>query len=325
MSVIASAEILTTAEEKKQAVQRQRKRGLKEALTYWSFVGPLMIGLTIFTFIPIVWAIVLSFFQARSTVTPTQFVGLDNYISLLGDESFRQAMITGTLFAIFIIPTTFFLALGMALLVNSVRIGQGFFRSVFFIPTACSYVVASMIWKLGIFSGLQSGLANAVLGVFGIERISTWITSANPPYYWIVLVTARLWLQLGFYMILFIAGLQDIPRELYEAAQVDGAKRGWATFRYITFPLLRNTSIAVLILNLIAAFQAFEEFYNIMGSFTGSSGNISLGRPPLLYLYQIAISGQDFGRGSAGAIMIAAIIIIFTLIQGRFLSFGRAN
>jgi len=89
---------------------------------------------------------------------------------------------------------------------------------------------------------------------------------------------------------------------------------------------LSNTSVAVLILNLIAAFQAYDEFYNIMGGFTlGASGNASLGRPPLLYLYQVAIQQLDFGRGSAGAIVIALIIIIFTLIQSRFLSFGKAN
>jgi multiple sugar transport system permease protein len=320
-----SVKVLITPEEKKQALQRQKRRGLKDTLIYWSFVGPLMLGLLVFTFIPIVWAIVLSFFSARSTVTPTEFIGFGNYASLFADDTFRQALVTGMLFALFIIPTTFCIALGLALLVNSVRFGQAFFRSVFFIPTACSYVVASMIWKLGIFNGLQSGLANTILSVFGIERISTWISSPNPPYYWIVLVTARLWLQLGFYMILFVAGLQSIPRELYEAALVDGAKRGWATFRYITLPLLRNTSVAVLILNLIAAFQAYDEFYNIMGSFTGSSGNIGLGRPPLLYLYEVAIQQLDFGRGSAGAIIIALIIIVFTLIQSRFLSFGQAN
>ncbi|GHO86144.1 carbohydrate ABC transporter permease [Dictyobacter formicarum] len=305
--------------------KQMRKRERRTTLAYWSMVGPLILGLTVFTFLPIVWSIVLSFFNARSTILPTQFIGFDNYLNLLNDDSFRKAMVTGVLFALFIIPTTCAFALGLALLVNSVRYGRGFFRSVFFIPTACSYVVASLIWKMGIFNGLQSGLMNTLLAVFGVERISTWLTSPNPPLFWIVLVTCRLWLQLGFYMILFIAGLQDIPRELYEAAEVDGAKRGWPTFRYITLPLLRNTTVAVLILNLIAAFQAYDEFYNILGSFTGSSGNIVLGRPPLLYLYQIAIGGGDFGRGSAGAIIIALTIMIFTLLQSKFLSFGKAN
>ena len=126
-------------------------------------------------------------------------------------------------------------------------------------------------------------------------------------------------------MLLFIAGLQTIPQELYEAAMIDGARRGWTTFRYITFPLLRNTSVAVLILNLIAAYQAFDEFYNIMGNITSTSGNASLGRPPLLYIFQVALSSQDYGRGSAGAIILAAIIIVFTLVQAKVFGFGKVQ
>lgn len=307
------------------SAEHRNRYARRITLTYWSMVGPLLIGLLVFTFIPIFWSIVLSFFNARRTVTPTEFIGLNNYINLFQDEAFRQTLVTGTLFAFFIIPTTFCISLGLALLVNSVRWGRGFFRSVFFMPIACSYVVASLIWRISIFNGLPSGLVNNVLHAFGVERISTWLTSANPPLYWIVIVTCRLWLQLGFYMILFLAGLQDVPEELYEAARVDGARRGWTTFRFITFPLLRNTSIAVLILNVIAAFQAFDEFYNLLGSFTGSSGNIALGRPPLLYLYQIAISQQDFGRGSAGAIVIALLITVFTLLQSRFFNSNKVQ
>jgi multiple sugar transport system permease protein len=121
-------------------------------------------------------------------------------------------------------------------------------------------------------------------------------------------------------MIIFIAGLQDIPRELYEAARVDGAKRGWQTFRNITLPLLRNASIAVLLLNIIAAFQAFDEFFNIM-----SGGNQILARPPLVYLYNVALGNQDYGHGSAGALILTIIIVIFTLLQGRFLGFGKSE
>jgi multiple sugar transport system permease protein len=140
-----------------------------------------------------------------------------------------------------------------------------------------------------------------------------------------VLVTLRLWIQVGGYMLFFIAGLQGIPLELYEAAAVDGARRGWTTFRYITFPMLRNTSVAILLLNLIAAYQAFDEFYNVMGSSTGMSGNASLGRPPLLYIFQVALGGQDYGRGSAGAIILAVIIIVFTLLQARVFGFGKTH
>jgi multiple sugar transport system permease protein len=124
-------------------------------------------------------------------------------------------------------------------------------------------------------------------------------------------------------MIIFLAGLQEIPRALYEAAYVDGARPGWPTFRYITLPLLRNTAISVLLLNLIAAFQAFDEFYNIL--FGGASNNTALARPPLVYLYQVALRDQNYGRGAAGAFIVTAIIVLVTLLQGRWLGFGTRD
>src|SRR5213075_1193543 len=163
----------------------------------------------------------------------------------------------------FIVPLTFVLALALALLVNQISFMQGFFRSVFFLPTACSYVVASLVWKLSIFNGVRFGLANTVLGWFGVENIA-WLATTDPPWYWLVIVSVRLWLQIGFYMILFLAGLQRISPELYEAAAVDGARAGWQVFRHITFPQLRATSVAVVLLLVINAFQAFDEFYNLL-------------------------------------------------------------
>jgi multiple sugar transport system permease protein len=300
-----------------------RRRRWQTTLAFWGFVGPLFLGLVVFTYIPIIWGFVLSFFQARNTVTPTIFVGLDNYLSMIQNPAFQQSLTTFLLFAIFIVPTTTAFALGLALLVNSAKHGQAFFRSVFFIPTACSYVVASLLWKLNIFNGLPFGVANQILHIFGFDPI-VWI-SAGQSWYWVVLVTVRLWLQVGFYMILFLAGLQEIPQMLYEAAYVDGASGGWTTFRHITFPLLRNTTVAVVLLNLIAAFQAFDEFYNILAGGGSASSNLNLARPPLVYLYQVSISNQDFGRGSAGAFILAAIIIVFTVLQGRIVGFGQGD
>jgi multiple sugar transport system permease protein len=304
------------------SVSRRRRR--QTTMAFWAFVGPMVLGLIVFTYIPIVWGLILSFFEARRTVTPSVFVGLQNYVSMIRDSAFRQSLITFALFALFIVPTTVAISLGLALLVNSVTRGQAFFRSVFFIPTACSYVVASLVWKLNIFNGLPFGLANQILNLFGMNSV-VWIGPPQPPLYWVVLVTVRLWLQVGFYMILFLAGLQEIPRALYEAAYVDGASSGWTTFRNITFPLLRNTTVAVVLLNLIAAFQAFDEFFNILAGGGSASSNINLARPPLVYLYQVSIRDQDFGRGSAGAFILAAIIIAVTIIQGRIAGFGQSD
>ena len=301
------------------AQKRTRQQVQKTTLAFWGFVGPLIIGLVVFFYIPIIWGFILSFADARATVTPTKFVGFQNYVTMLSDPDFIHSLVTFIIFAIFIVPLTFICSLGLALLVNRARVAQGFFRSVFFLPTACSYVLASLVWKMIIFNGSSYGLANSVRHLFGFDPIS-WISSPTPPWYWLVLVTVRLWLQLGLYMIIFIAGLQDIPRELYEASYVDGAKKGWQTFWAITFPLLRNASISVLLLNIIAAFQAFDEFFNIM-----TGGNAVLARPPLAYIYDVALTGQNYGTGAAGAMILTLLIVVFSLVQGRLLGFGTRD
>jgi multiple sugar transport system permease protein len=168
------------------------------------------------------------------------------------------------------------------------------------------------------FSGVRFGLMNTILGWFGVENIA-WLANPDPPWYWLVIVTLRLWLQAGFYMILFLAALQNIPPELYEAAAIDGAKPGWQTFRYITLPQLRATSTAVILLLVIAAYQAFDEFFNLLAKTTW-------GRPPLVELYYTALGeSQDYGEGSAGAVILTLLILIVTLAQGKFLGFGRSD
>lgn len=291
-----------------------RKREI--TLSFWLMVGPLVLGLLVFTFLPIVWGFALSLYDSRATISLDQFVGFANYTYILRDPAYIRSLITVTVFAIFIVPTTYAVSLLLAVLVQNAAFGKGFFRSVFFIPTAISYVIASLIWRVSIFNGLPYGFANVVLWIFGVDPIA-WIGTPRPPWYWLVLVTVRLWLQVGFYMILFIAAMQDIPRELYEAARVDGASSKWTLFRRITFPLLRNTSVFVILMNIIHAFNAFDEFFNILGGTYASSGNITLARPPLIYLYQIAMSDQIYGRAMAGSFILAILLILATVFGNR--------
>lgn len=306
---------------------RRRRGGSADrsaTLAFWAFVAPALIGLTVFTLVPIVWGFLLSLSHAQNTIRVGHFVGFRNYADLLTDEAFLHSLLTIVLFAAFIVPLTFAVSLGLALLVNRAGWGRSFFRTVFFIPSAVSYVVASLIWRVSLFNGTSYGFANHLISPFHPDPIA-WIGTADPPWYWLVLVTARLWLQVGFYMIIFLAGLQEIPPSLYEAAAVDGAGSGWPMLRYITLPQLKATSVSVLLLNLIAAFQAFDEFYNILGGTGQSSGNTALARPPLVYLYSLALSDQDFGRGTAGAFILTALIFAITLIQGRLFGFGDSK
>ena len=292
-------------------------------LAFVLFIAPMVLGLTVFTFIPIIWGFLLSFSEAQNTLSLGEFIGFQNYVDMLQNREFRRSLVTILIFTAFIVPLTYAFSLLLAMLVHTAGFGRSFFRTVFFIPTAISYVIASLVWKMGIFNGLPYGFANMVIYWFGIDRVIDWIGTPDPPWYWLVLVTCRLWLQVGFYMIIFLAGLSEIDQSLYEAAYVDGARPGWTTFRTITLPMLANTSVAVLTLNFIAAFQAFDEFYNILAGQMGTAGNIGLARTPLIYLYQVAIGQQDFGRGSAGAFILTFIIIIITLVQGRILGFGN--
>ncbi|QLE71962.1 sugar ABC transporter permease [Streptomyces rectiverticillatus] len=298
----------------------QRRRRRRQALWFWTFTGPFVLGLALFTYVPLAWSLRLSFFDAHNTVSPTDFAGLDNYREVLGDPAFRAALGTFVLFTAFIVPATYVLSLGLALAVGRLRAAQAFFRSVFFLPTACSYVVAALVWKLSIFNGVRFGLANTVLGWFGAEQVA-WLSTTDPPWYWLALVTVRLWLQAGFYMVLFLAGLQRIPPQLYEAAAVDGARPGWQTFRHITFPALRATSVAVVLLLVINAFQAFDEFYNLLSD---ARGYPPYARPPLVYLYYTALGqGQNLGLGSAGAVVLALVIAVVSVVQVRWFGLGR--
>ena len=199
-------------------------------------------------------------------------------------------------------------------MVNRLRFAQAFFRSVFFLPTACCYVVAALIWKMSIFNGVRFGLANTVLGWFGGDQIA-WLSTTDPPWYW---AGHRHRTALAPGRLLHGAvprGAPAHPPHLYEAAAVDGARPGWQTFRHITFPQLRATSVAVVLLLVINAFQAFDEFYNLLSD---ARGYPPYARPPLVYLYYTALGqGQNLGLGSAGAVLLALIIAVVTVGQAK--------
>jgi multiple sugar transport system permease protein len=290
---------------------------MSTVIAFVVLTGPMVVGLVVFRYVAIGWSFLLSFSQARRTIALGHWVGLENYAFLLKDERFRDSLSMVVLFTALIVPVTFVLSLALAVLLNRVRRGRALFRTTFLLPTAVSYVAATLIWKMALFSGVPAGVANTVAILLGYDS-TPWIQTNHPPLYWIVLVTLRLWLQVGLYTILFLAGLQAVPRQLYEAAQLDGAG-AWQSFRKITLPQIRNTSVAILMLMMIAAFQAFDEFYNL---FNRGSEPV---RTPLISIYEIALNDQDYGAGSAGAFMLTLIIVIVTVVQSRVLGFGRTR
>ncbi|AWB84410.1 carbohydrate ABC transporter permease [Corynebacterium liangguodongii] len=293
------------------------RRGVRQGHNLWflAFIAPFAVGLVVFVYAPVIWSAYLSFFEARNTATPTTFVGLGNYRQLLADPLFTRSLLVFVVFSLLIVPLTYVCSLGLALLLDNLPWGRAFFRSVFFMPTAVSYVIAALIWRLAFFNNAPFGLANVVSRSLGGENIA-WLDGTTS-LYWVAIVSVRLWLQVGFYMILIIAGLNQIPRDTYEAAALDGAS-GWSMLRYITLPQLRATSVAVLMLLLINAFQAFDEFYNMLGTVDSYP---PYARPPLVHLYLISFGGgqQNLGLGGAGTVILAVLIAAFALAQSWLL------
>src|SRR2546430_4514679 len=291
----------------RQAPKRRRRTDWAAIGAFAILTGPTVLGLGLFKYVAIGWSFLLSLNEARGTLDLGHWIGLGNYAPLLRAPGFRSSLVTIVAFTAFVVPVTYAASLALAVLVNGIRRGRALFRTTFLIPAAVSYVAASLVWKMSLFNGLPSGVANTIGRLFGQEPVA-WVATQHPPLYWIVLVTLRLWLQVGLYMILLLAGLQAIPVQLYEAAALDGAS-GWRTFRHITLPMLRNTSVAVLLLLVIAAFQAFDEFYNVFSSGLGGGSTTAPVRPPLLYLYGVALDDQNYGLASACDFLLTAVIV----------------
>jgi multiple sugar transport system permease protein len=310
------------AEPRGPAPARRPRRDWRAWGAFALLTAPMLIGLGVFKYVAIGWSFLLSLSEARGTIGLGHWVGLANYQTLLSDATFRGSLLDILLFTLFIVPVTFATSLGLALLVHRIRRGRAVLRTAFLLPAAVSYVAAALLWKMCLFNGLPAGIANMIGDWFGTAP-TPWLQTTSPPLYWVVIITLRLWLQVGFYMVLFLAGLQAIPKDLYEAAALDGAT-GWRLLRRITLPMLRNTSVAVLMLQFIAAFQAFDEFYNLFNSGQSGTGTAPV-QTPLMYLYNTAMGDQNYGLGSAGSFVITALIVLVTLVQGRITGFGKGE
>jgi multiple sugar transport system permease protein len=266
---------------------------------------PTYIGLFGLVLGPVVAGFVISFFR-WDLITPPVFIGLDNYQALADDRLFWKALRNTTYYVVGSIPPAVTLSLLLALALNQSIRGRAIFRTTFFLPVVSSTVAVAVLW--GWMFNTQIGLVNHVLGLVGISRIP-WITSET----WAMpaVIIMSVWKSLGYNMILFLAGLQGIPREYYEAAEIDGAgtiRRFWN----ITLPLLSPTMFLVVILSVITSFQVFEQTYVLTG---GGPANSTL----TLVLMIFYRGFQDFRMGYASSIayVLFSIVFVITLVQWR--------
>lgn len=280
----------------------------KEALTGWLFVSPALIGFAIFTFGAIIRSFYISLTDYNLLSDP-KFVGVQNYIRAFADEYFYKYFGNTFYFVIALVPTVLILSLLLALLINK-KAGRmtKAYRVALFLPSITSTVAVSMVW-LWIFNP-DMGLLNNFLTAIGFQNPPMWLsdTSWSKP----ALVIMRVWQMCGYYMIMFLAGLQTIPESLYEAAEVDGAN-GVQKFFKITLPMLTNTTFVVAILLIIEAFNMFESiFIMTSGGPLGSTSTI------MYYIYEQGFINYDMGYASALAWIFFALILVVTMVQYRF-------
>lgn len=290
--------------------KRRRPRS-RTGLIGLLFVAPAAIYVLLFHFIPVVYGFVLSFtsYSPLSRSGP-EFVGGDNYTGLLSDPDFGGALLITGRYVLQVLPLTVAIALVLALLVNRPFRGVGFFRSALYIPHIVSLTAVSMIW-LWMYS--QNGLFNEILSFFSLPD-QAWLLDEHTALN--AASAMRIWKALGSNMVLLLAGLQSIPKELYEAARVDGAGR-WSLFRYVTLPGLRPILIYVVAMDIIFLAQGFAEIFVLtQGGPLGSTTTVNY------LIYTEAFQYNQFGSASAMAFVLFALIIGFSYLSMRGLS-GR--
>jgi multiple sugar transport system permease protein len=301
------ADIIETI--KPAALPTQRK-GLsrmqaREELTAYLLISPWVIGFLIFTAGALVFSLGLSFFKT-DLLSPAKFVGLDNFRQLLfEDELFWQSLKVTTLYTIGVVPLQIGLGLGVALLLNQRVFGIGLWRTIFYLPSVVSGVAVAMIWLW--FFQPDLGLFNALLKMIGIQG-PRWLFSEE----WALpsLIIMSVW-NIGPGMIIFLAGLQGTPADMYEAAQIDGASN-WQQFMAITIPMISPQILFNTVMGIIGSYQVFTVSF-----VTTEGGPNNATMTLVLYLYREGFLTARFGYASAIAWMLFAIIMIFTLFTFR--------
>jgi multiple sugar transport system permease protein len=276
-----------------------------DAVAGYVLLLPTLIGLAVFSLGPVVTSALLSFTRWDGLSTPV-WTGTENYRLLFTDPLFWTALRNTAYYTVGSVVPAIVLSLLLALAVNQKIKGVVFFRTLFFLPVVSPPVAIAILW--GWLYNAQYGVINAALDRLGLSPVQ-WL--AEPSTAMPSIIIMSIWSGLGYNMVLFLAGLQGIPQELYEAAKIDGANR-WALFRHVTVPLLSPTTFFILVLSMIGAFQLFDYAYVLTGG-----GPMYSTLSIVLYIYQMAFQNFKMGYASALAYVLFVIIATVTFVQFR--------
>lgn len=289
------------------AEMRQALTGLQrdETLSGLLFVLPNFLGFLVFSLFPILFAGYIMFTQWNLSSSP-EFVGFTNFAKLWDDMLFWKTLGNTVYYTFVAVPTGVFFAFWLAILLNRNMPGTVFFRTIYFLPQITLTVAAAIVWRW--LYNPEYGLFNYALGLIGIEG-PKWLSSTT----WAMpaIIIMGNWQGIGFAMLIMLAGLQGIPGEYYEAAEIDGAN-AWQSLRNITLPLLTPTIFFVVVTSLIGAFQGFDQFQVITN---GQGGPAKSTTTLVMYIYQNGFTFFKMGYGGALAFVLFVFIMIITLIQ----------
>ena len=304
----------------KRARVRMSRLERKNTLIAYSFLAPNFLGFAIFTLVPVICAIALSFFEWNGgDISKLRFVGFENYATIFNAKKVSQnglaylfnrvdlgiALKNTVFYTIITVPLTIVCALALALLLNKIK-GAVAYRTIFFFPYVASMVAICVCWS---FMLMRDGPVNQMLQFFGIAFNKSWTADSTMAIWSIILVSV--WRNMGYYMVIYLAALQGVPRELLEAATVDGAGK-WKQFTSVTLPQLRPTTFFVSIMMIISCFK----IYDVVAIMTdGGPGRAT--KMLVTYIYDEAFVKVRYGQASAISMILLIIVLVITLIQFR--------
>jgi len=288
-------------------VTRRPRRRWTRHLSAYAFLSPYLLVYAIFLLMPVFWSFWLSLRQG-GLLGGTQFVGLQNFVNVWKDKVFLTAVLNTAKYTGMVVPTAMLLSLVLALLIHQMRaFWQNVVKVALFLPMVSSVVSLSIIWK-AIFSPTREAPLNFLVGLFGIAP-QNWL--GNPQLVIPAIVGFEIWRGYGFWVILFLAGLDAISLDLYDAARVDGAN-AWHILWRITLPLLRPTFLFLLVMGLIWNLQLFDAVYMLT-----SGGPANSSATVVWYVYRNAFHFENLGYAATMGVLLLVVILILTLIQFR--------
>jgi multiple sugar transport system permease protein len=290
----------------RQAPVKPGARPARKLLAAAPFVLPSLIGVTLFLLLPVVVVLLLSFVKWNFLQAPT-WVGLHNFVTMTRDDHVFHALLISAYYVLWNIPVQTVIALALAMALNRRLPGMALFRALYVLPYMSTPVAMAVVWSW--MFDAQNGLVNHLLLLAGVTG-PNWLgdqATALP-----VIAMVATWQYAGYNMLFFLAGLQTIPPQIYEAASIDGAS-AWGKFRRVTLPLLNSTMLFVLVTDVIGSFQVFDQVYVLTQGGPGSATNV------INYqIYSTAFSNFDVGSASAMSLLLFGVILAVTFIQFRF-------